>query len=370
MKKEILISIIASLIFTLIPFGEWINGLQLWMRIVIVIVLSLVYWSYKIYQYKTAKIDTGKIRGLKKVGLKIEHEDILAEEHTLKKKNIIYFPVVPNSKPNIIHLIFAYYLKKLIACGLKIHIFVFDFYSMRIDNKQENITNEEVENFISILVKWIGSAKNITVSKENDFIKSKRKSQKIFLSMLEKASTITLGDIKKIQQNKKHYINNDTKFARFMKPLYNILFLSFTLKGTKYGFTLSGEDEKPLWSLYNARFGDKEGYKLCNLYIPTIELSHAKDNTNNIYYHEDEESIQTKVKNNFHDIANIPDNSCVSLFLKLLIFDNDKCISYTDPSNNQLNITSWNNLKSAINDNNKTQIYQSITHNINQLMNI
>lgn len=370
MKKEILISIIASLIFTLIPFEEWINGLQRWTRIAIVIVLLFIYWGYKFYQYKNVKIDVKKIRELEKVGLKIDHGDILAEAHTLKKKNIIYFPVVPTSKPNIIHLIFAYYLEKLIACGLKVHIFVFDFYSMRIDDKQKNITDEEVKNFISILGKWIGSAKKITVSKENDFVKSKRKSQKIFLSMLGKASTLTLGDIKQIQQKKEHYINDDTKFARFMKPLYNILFLSFTLRGKKYGFTLSGEDEKPLWSLYSSKFEDKEGYKLCNLYIPTIKLSHAKDNINNIYYQENEDSIYDKVQKNFNDLSNIPEKSCVSLFLQLLIFGNGKCISYPDSNNNQFNIISWDNLKSTINDSNKIQIYRSITQSINQLMNI
>jgi hypothetical protein len=377
MKKELTIEVIAGLIgvlfFIIFPFDKWLENMNTTIitviRIVIVIII-LCYFAYKLYKWKTAKIDVLKIKELKNFGLQMENENILSEEKTLKKKNTIYFPVVPTAKPNVIHFIFAYYLKKLIASGLKVHIFVFDFYCMRIDNKQANITDEEVENFISILKKWVGNSQKITVSKENDFVKSKRKSQKVFLSMLYKASTLTLGDIKQIQQNKEHYINDSTKFARFMKPLYNILFLDFTSKGKKYGFTLSGEDEKPLWNLYNTKIGDTEGYKLCNLYIPTIKLSHAKDNTNNIYYQEQEDSILNKVQTNFSNLVDIPNDSCISLFLKLLVFGDNKTVSYKDSNNNQVNITSWDNLKSAINDNNKDNIYQSIVQNINQLMNI
>ena len=369
-KKDVTIGIFASVVATLIlafiPLGEWVESIPLWLRITIVALLLFLYLGYRFYQWKNTKINISAINKLEDCGLQIENKDILSEETTIKKKNIIYFPVVPTSKPNIIHLLFAFYIRKLLSFGLNVNIFVFDDYCMRKDkNNQENV-DSDVINFIQIFKKYIGNDNNqrLTIIKESSFIKSDRKSRKVLVSLLEKSSELKRGEMKQIQQNKP--INDNEVFSRYMKPLYNMSFLSLTSK--KYGFTLSGLDEKPLWDCYNKNF-KVESYKLCNLYIPTIDNTEARD-TADIGHSANSDLILNKVKSNFADIDNIPINSNVSLFLKILIFGDNKDITYT--SDNDITIKSWNKLKQSIKEakeSDKENIYNSISLMINNLIN-
>jgi len=369
-KKEITIgsigSLIAVLIIAFIPIDKWIQGFPVWLRIIIIIALLLSYWLYRLYQWKTAKIKVAEIQNLENFGLQIENRDILSEEATIKKKNIIYFPVVPTSKPNIIHLLFAFYVRKLLSFGVYVHIFVFDDYCMRKDKNNQSNVDSDVANFIHVFKKYIGSKNNrrLKIIKESSFIKSNKKSRKVLISLLEKSSELKRGEIRQIQQNKP--INENEAFSRYMKPLYNMSFLSLTSK--KYGFTLSGLDEKPLWDCYNKNF-KVEGYKLCNLYIPTIDNTEARD-TGNIGHSANNDLILDKVKSNFADIDNIPTNSNVSLFLQILTFGDNKDITYT--SNNEITIKSWDKLIQSIkeaSDLDKENIYNSISLMINNLIN-
>jgi len=378
MNKEITNGIVGSLIGILIlvlfPFDSWLKGIVSFLpqciitviRITISILL-LSYGVYKLYQWKIAKIKVSEIQNLENLALQIENKKILSEEATLKKKNIIYFPVVPTSKPNIIHLLFAFYVKKLLSFGLSVNIFVFDDYCMRKDKNNRANMDSDVTNFIHVFKKYIGNNNNrLKIIKESSFIKSNRKSRKVLISLLEKSSELKRGEIKQIQQGKP--INENEAFSRYMKPLYNMSFLSLTSK--KYGFTLSGLDEKPLWDCYNKNF-NKESYNLCNLYIPTIDNTEARD-TNNISHSANHDLILEKVESNFVNIDNIPINSNVSLFLKILTFGDNKCITYTDSNNNSISINNWDNLLQSIkkaSDSDKENIYNSISISINNLIN-
>ena len=369
-ERDILIGIftgvLATLIFAFIPLGGWVESIPLLLRIAIVILLLFLFFVYKIYQLATNKVNVFEIKELEKLGLKIENQGILLENETIKQKNVIYFPVVPTSKPNIIHLLFAFYLRKLLSFGLYVHIFVFDDYCMRKDKNNQANVDSDVTNFIHVFKKYIGCKNNrrLTIIKKSSFIKSSNKSREVLISLLEKSSELKCREIKQIQQNKP--INENEVFSRYMKPLYNMSFLSLTSK--KYGFTLSGLDEKPLWDCFNKNF-KVESYKLCNLYIPTIENTEARD-TGDICHSANSDLILNKVKGNFANIDNIPENSNISLFLKILIFGDNKYVTYT--SDNEITIKNWNKLIQSIKEANeldKENIYNSISFMINNLIN-
>jgi hypothetical protein len=375
MKKEIVQGIIVNFLFAILiiffPVNQFVENFPLWLKITIggaFFVLLLFYYGRKIY-YWYNKVNVSGIQELENFGLQIENKNILSEEVTIKKNKNIYFPVVPTPKPNTIHLLFAYYVKKLLALGLHVNMFVFDDYCMRKDqNKKENI-DSDVANFIHVLKKYIGKKHwyRLSIIKESSFVKSNRRSRSVLLSLLNKSSKLQLREIKQIQLHKP--IKEEEAFSRYMKPLYNMSFLSLTSE--KYGFTLSGADEKPLWDSYNKIF-KTESYRLCNLYIPTIDGTEARD-MDNISYSSDNSFILEKVKVNFSNIDNVPKNSNISLCLKILIFGDNKQVTYINSGNNVTNINNWDNLiqtmRDAI-DAERIQIYNSICLCIHDLINI
>jgi len=61
MTKGITIGIIGSLfaglLLAFIPIDQWVNCVPLWLRLVIIVIVLLSYWGYKLYQWKTTKIN-------------------------------------------------------------------------------------------------------------------------------------------------------------------------------------------------------------------------------------------------------------------------------------------------------------------------
>lgn len=101
----------------------------------------------------------------------------------------------------------------------------------------------------------------------------------------------------------KEYITNETQFIRYLKPIFNMIYLSITSK--KYGYTLSGFDEKQLWVTYHKLIGEAKNYKLTNLYIPTMKNIFSKetnvlDKESNFAYCDSQIDIRRKIEKNLN----------------------------------------------------------------------
>lgn len=329
-----------------------------------IILISGTYVFRKIWKWIQGKImgdkiDVDKIRNLENVQLSIEDYAILNNPMILNKNSVVYFPVVPTNNPNVIHLLFAFYLKELLKAGLKIHMFIFDLYCQKKDNIQnESDESADVANFVSFFKRRVGpESRGIKIIYESSFVKNKKKSKLAFESFLEKSSKLTVESIKEIQKNKP--ISDNERFSRYMKPILNMTYLSLTTPHkSNYGFTLSGYDEKVLWDCYKEMFQNSENCKLCNLYIPTIEHTEVRTSQSISYLYNKREIIKNKVKDNFSNTI-IPESSEISIILKILVFLDNKTIKYKSGLDN-VEITSWENLKVKINDLSRKELEEDL----------
>jgi hypothetical protein len=73
----------------------------------------------------------------------------------------------------------------------------------------------------------------------------------------------------------KHHLNEGTPFVRYIRPFLNMVYLSRT--SSRYGFTLSGYDERAVWHAYHDYIGAKREFRLTNLYIPTARSLTGSD---------------------------------------------------------------------------------------------
>jgi hypothetical protein len=343
---------------------------------IIALIIGCLYYYF--YIKKASKITFDNIMTLTDLELSVSQESILKETTLFEKYNVVYFPAVPTNNPNIIHLLFAFYIRELVKLGISVNMFIFDYYYIYVKNKEQthNVSYRDVEEFKNFMSKHTSRTSNLKIIKETSFISKKRKSKSVLISMLNFSVHLTCKAMHDIQEVKEHYINEKTEFIKYMKPLFNMLYLKHTSK--KYGFTLSGLDEKPLWDAYQQNINVREDYKLCNLYIPTIENSHVLDKSrNNIYKNDDKNIVLEKVISNFNvdNKSDIKGNSSVSLFVKILIFKNEQNIRYNTGIGNIIEIKNWDSFvhtlfEDSITEKQKQSIYESITNQIYNMFNL
>ena len=107
--------------------------------ILLSIIVPIVLWLINPMDFKrlvknffknifSGEIKVDSIIDLENKGLIIENKELLMDKNLVKKNNYIFWPVVPTDSPNIIYAIFINYLNYLSKDGLRIIVFVFDYY--------------------------------------------------------------------------------------------------------------------------------------------------------------------------------------------------------------------------------------------------
>jgi hypothetical protein len=269
------------------------------------LVLGIILWLVKPEPVKklVAKavprgVDQGSIEDLESKGLAIENKELLYHDSLLRKKRRIYWPVTPTDSPNLIHATFVRFLEDLSRAGLETTVFVFDYYYKVLKGKSEEAVKQDMVQFIDALSRLGLSNCRYRVVYESAVLKSARYNKALMFSIFDYLGSVRKGNIDTIAQPK-DYIDEGVVFLRYLKPLFNMLYLSVTSKD--YGFTLSGYDEQILWKTYHSLIGEARDYKLTNLYIPTMrstmhQATHVWDKTTNITSADSRLDIREKVE--------------------------------------------------------------------------
>lgn len=242
---------------------------------VVGIIISIIVWIMKpdlvrrwIAQTRKSRVNSERIQTLASEGLVIENKELLADERSLSRKRFVYWPAVPTCAPGLIHVAFVHYIEDLCNAGLVIVLFVQDNYYRIIAGRTKKVAQREAAQFVR-LIRRIGLGKQShKVVYESHILRSRRASRSVLQSLLT-----YFGDVPKERVDAiaayKRMMTDQMPFVRYMKPFLNMLYLSCS--SPRFGFTLSGYDERPLWKSYQELVGDARKITLANLYIPTLK---------------------------------------------------------------------------------------------------
>lgn len=231
----------------------------------------------------------------------VVNPDTIKDTPYIIRHRYLYWPVTPTYAPNIIHSVFINYIKILNELGFTTVVFVFDHYYALLNNgnKSASVCKSEVRKFVHSL-KEMGLPESCKIVYESSFFKRKAKALHLINSILQIYSELTVKDLVEINKSKVYIRKaSKTKFIRYSKPVYNMVYLSASK--IKFGLTLSGEDEKILWDTYS-HTSEHRNHSLTNLFIPTMRsidsgstdvLDHTKNITVNDLIVDIEEKIIT-----------------------------------------------------------------------------
>ena len=349
--------------------------------ILLSIIVPIVLWLINPMDFKrlvknffknifSGEIKVDSIIDLENKGLIIENKELLMDKNLVKKNNYIFWPVVPTDSPNIIHAIFINYLNYLSKDGLRIIVFVFDYYYRLIKQKNNKLCDEEVSQFVNGLYKLGLKNCNHNIVYESKIFAKSSTNRIILEKLLNYFSNIDIGSIEKIGKQK-GYMKNSTKLIRYIKPCLNMLYLNAIKK--KFGFTLSGYDEKPLWDTFKKYIPEGKNIRLTNLYIPKMHSITGRDTDvldkiDNITLNDSISDIRNKLIK--LDYINIP-NSTINYLLEknLFLFDKEITIKLQDEKSTKR----YNSLKEIKDDlkNNiisKESVDESIVRFINSIL--
>lgn len=236
---------------------------------------------------------------VKKLKMRIDNKDSLSIPAYVRKCRYVYFPVVPRVHIGTLHLTFVNIIKSLEEQGLIVTVFIFDDYYRRITNNDPEDENTLIENFIDNIIKL--GIKEESIVRESSIMK-KSGSGKVMKRLFDLASSFSIAQIKTVNSINA-YLRDDTKFIRFLKPLFNMMYLD--LLKYDFGFVLCGEDEVEMWTSYInivAR-GDRQSMAIFS--IPKManldgECSNIMDDSN--YFANTMEDIIDKVARNLSDV--------------------------------------------------------------------
>jgi len=229
----------------------------------------------------------------------VTNTDAIKNEQYIIRHRHIYWPVTPTNAPNIIHAVFIHYIRLLSDLGFTTVVFVFDHYYslLKQATKSEAVCRSEVESFIHSM-KLMGLPDTCKIVYESKFFKSKKLARNLIISILQTYSELTIADLIEINSSKT-YLNKagETKFIRYSKSVYNMVYLS-AIK-YKFGLTLAGEDEKVIWDVY-ANSSEHRHQNLTNLFIPKMKSlesgdTDVLDSTRNITINDTIEEISDKI---------------------------------------------------------------------------
>lgn len=294
------------------------------------------------------KINTSELGvNIKKLNLGICNESRLSMEEFVHSHKYVFFPVVPNKSPNIIHITFINAIKGLEKLGLYVFVFIYDDYFSRVKDYSLEKRKTYISNFTKRL-QDMGIRKNQIIF-ESDIIKSKFKARKMLTLFLSTASKLSVNDIDELAIVNKHYVKPDTKYIRKFKSVLNIVYPMCI--SSKIGFVLSGEDEKKLWETYVNNIDND----IVHLYIPSIYnndgiLGNILDE-DNLSYEDTIESLKDKISKFL--LGQRPYNIKSNIFYLLdnNYFNHGKHIEINDVNGSDIKISSTKKLVEFCNAN-------------------
>ena len=219
--------------------------------------LKLVFSTWK-NKIKIVELE----ENIKKLKLGISNENQLTIEEFVKTYRYVFFPVVPNKSPNIIHITFINAVKGLEKLGLRVYVFIYDDYFCKVRGYNIRERKTYIANFSKRLQEM--GIKKSQIVYESSIIKSKPKTNKMINHFLDIASKMTVGEIDALSIVNSHYLTIDSKYIRKFKSLLNMTYPACV--SSKIGFVLSGKDEKKLWETYVQRIDNG----IVHLYIDAL----------------------------------------------------------------------------------------------------
>lgn len=211
-------------------------------------------------------VNVSLVRDLVEAGLVLEHAELLDNPAMMRRQRFIYWPVTPADSPNLVHATFLRYLEDLTRAGLSVRLLVFDRYYGAITGRDEAAALRDAKLFVDALRRQGMSRVQHRVVYESRLLNSRIRGNALLGSLLGYFSALSKGSVDEIASYKHHLVEM-SPFVRYIRPFLNMVYLSRT--SSKYGFTLSGYDERAIWHAYHEYIGMKKEFRLTNLYIPT-----------------------------------------------------------------------------------------------------
>lgn len=330
-------------IVTAVPNNGFSNSL--WFILLTTFVIPVLMWFFSPQYIKNKirkiisrnKIDVnGLDNEIRRLHLGIVNENQLSIDEFVNKYRYVFFPVVPNKTPNVIHITFINAIKGLEKLGFHVYVFIFDDYFCKVMEYSIKERNTYITNFVKSIHK-LGINKH-QILFESDFIKGGRRTKNIITTIYNITSKLSVEDVNDLSVINDHYLNGKSKYIRKFKSILNMTYPNCVL--SKTGFVLSGEDEQKLWNMYK----EKVDSNIVHLYIQALytatgELSNVLDK--NILSCED--SLDT-IKKKISDILNEPraykENCSVFYLLNHNYFINDNTISFLQKDGTSIQIKS------------------------------
>lgn len=284
------------------------------------IVITVLAWLYtpralrhRIDLWRTgAHVD--KILALDSQGLSIEHREPLASRHFRRKNKHIFWPVVPPDAPSIIHACFLRYLKDLSDNGLRVTLFLFDEYSAMVKGRPATSGRTGAMAFADHLRKMGLSECSHEIVFESQVTRATISAARILPRLLRYFASLSTDSLA-LAASQKTYLTVDTPAIRYIKPVLNMAF--FLSVKRPFGYTISGDDERPLWEAFN-RIALSEGLTPpVNLYIPLMPgldgtPTNALDSIGNITSSDSTAQVAEKAS---RCLASLADGNAISYFL-------------------------------------------------------
>lgn len=314
----------------------------LWFAILTAIILPLVMWAVspdtiknKVKNFfKKNKMDKNISEKLKKIHVGISNERQLLVDEFVTRYKYVFFPVVPNKTPNIIHVTFINTIKKLEKLGLKVYVFIYDDYFCRVKGYNLNERKTYITNFAKSLQKMGIKKKQIIF--ESDFIKKNRKAKKAIETIYSITSKLTINEANNLSVVNGHYLDDESNYIRKFKSILNMTYPNCI--SSKIGFVLSGRDEKKLWEVYANSIDEN----IVHLYIEALYTSNGSLSNIldvDILSCEDSlEKIKEKLSTILNDSNSYNENCSVFYLLKYNYFDEKKSITFQQKSGTYLEI--------------------------------
>ncbi|MDR0221881.1 MAG: hypothetical protein LBI54_10830 [Lachnospiraceae bacterium] len=245
-----------------------------WVYVFVTLIVPLLTWlinpkdlNQRIKSYfSRKKINVSELElSIRQLKLGMCNERQLSVDEFVQSYKYVFFPVVPNTSPNIIHITFINAIKGLEKLGLYVIVFIYDDYFNRVRGYNQKERKAYIANFTKRL-QDMGIRKGQIVY-ESRIINNRTKSHKMLMTFLDVASKLTVNEIDALAIVNKHYVSADTKYIRKFKSLLNIIYPMCI--SSKIGFVLSGEDEKKLWETYAQNFDNG----IMHLYISSLYAS-------------------------------------------------------------------------------------------------
>jgi hypothetical protein len=291
----------------------------------------------KIFMPNSKIINTNELRSkIRELKLGIYNEGQLSVDEFVRSYKYVFFPVVPNKSPNIIHITFINAIKGLEKLGLYVLVFIYDDYFGKIRGYDFKERETYITNFSKRLQDM--GIKRRQIIYESKVLKNKAKTHKMMMVFLDLASKLTVDKIDALSVVNRHYVNADTLYIRKFKSFLNIIYPKCI--SSKIGFVLSGEDEKKLWETY-VKNVEKH---IVHLYIDSLYnnegmLGNILDEEN-LSFEDTIDTLKVKISNTLSEQNLYIDKSSIFYLFDYNFFILKKHIEFDNSDGNTLMISS------------------------------